>query len=95
MRENRSGPRSGKPLSRYIWVARKGALERSYEGTVNELILTFFQTPAKPAEVMDELVEKFLANFKPPKGAASPRAYVSQRLYELKRREMFSIRGVK
>lgn len=95
MRETRSGPRTGKPLSRYLWVTKKGALEKCYEGTINEMILQAFAKPARPHDLIPVLTEQYVKRFAPPESSISARNYVSQRLYELKRRDQFTIRGVK
>jgi len=95
MRETRSGPRSGKPLSQYIWTLRKGVADKCYEGTINEMLIAAFAAPARPCDLIPQITADYVKRFKPPESSVSPRNYVSQRLYELKRRGLFIIRGVK
>ncbi len=90
-KESRSGPRTGTPLSHLKWVAKKGALARTYEGSFNEVIVRAFARPRKPIDVLDDLVKAFKARNQSTT-KQDPRDYVSMRLYELKRHDFFIIK---
>jgi len=91
--ESRPGPRHGTPLSHLPWKTKPKALDRSHEGTVNELLLSSFVTAAKPVDVLPRIVEAYLAMGLTKPSTVTPANYMRQRLYELKRRNCFTIRG--
>lgn len=89
--EQRPGRRLGTPLSRLRWVAAPRALARTYEGSLSETIIAAFKRPRRPVDALPEILAAYLAT-NPPRLPASPRGYVSGRMYELKRRGYFIIK---
>lgn len=90
--KNTPGPREGLRLSECVWTLKPDAAKRSYDGTLNALICSAWKKPMTPREAVPKIVRLYLkvparhAHIK-----ASPRSYIQQRVYELRRRGYFDV----
>jgi hypothetical protein len=79
------GPRK-KPLSRMRWKATPHADERVRVPSFNATIMAYFQFGARPTEVVDQILSDWRGEHGEAKRKTPARAYVQQRVYELRRR---------
>lgn len=66
-------------------------MRATYEGSLNELLLSAFRRPRRMIDALPRLVEVY-KKMNLPATSQPPRTYVAMRLYELKRRDLFTVR---